>query len=449
MYNLIYFQCGYKILIMDVRKKKIGDDYDYNLVQQQIKNDVKGIIAQKGQGNFSERKGVFVGRSITWNAGSDWWDQIKSYFRSFSSDYANAVREEFFDHLHKEIIMSTPVRSTLMTEDQKFEDIKKLVQNILLIPEEDLPIDKKHVLIADAYEKAFPEFKNKGNDLIFDGEKQKAYETYLKSISFLKGNALRAIDKMARATLPQSQLTPMLDHLKTEHKNDEKGYAVELINTLEKTCKGNIEKLTTLAQNVKMLFEIPSVKRQCGDGKDLIVPLLAEIKAPIEKFQNDLLQSEPNFKKAVQAKFKNIETFFWETGQNIDRFKFYLAKNAIETVAKLCKNEDNFGLLDFINKNYQMQLGFSQEDQDLLQEIVDKHRRYYFDENYGGDKSEIQLRYLQKVFEEEINNSSDREATKNKLLSEFDELMANKEIKLSDSQKTSLKSTLTKKIQQK
>lgn len=91
-------------------------------------------------------KDLFAGHKINWDQlGSSLWRQTVNRVRAyFNKDYAQLVRDEFFNSWN---IASSALKRKKQSPDDKKNDVQKYLDNLMKVPSKDMPTSKKMELI--------------------------------------------------------------------------------------------------------------------------------------------------------------------------------------------------------------------------------------------------------------------------------------------------------------
>lgn len=351
-------------------------------VSDQIRIDAENQLkgAQKG--------GIFAGRVITWMAGANWIYALKNYFISLiNPNYAEAVRNEFFNQLKEGIKESTADARELLT------NVQEIMQNV---SEDDLSKDKKYVLMANAYEKAKAikeglkpknEVQVSEKDKLLSKEEQVEMQRYSEVMEHLKHRTVEAVKEMAIATVTteksKQEIQVELGNLRNQN-SDEIQFAKKVIEMLIKRCGNNVENLIKLANNIDLLFENVGVQKIFTEDvkMEMIKSILIKMNTTLRFEVSDTIGKTGwgpwAFDIVHSSMANNIENFL-KTGKAVEKFPEYFrdkAEEAIKQVAMKCSIEANFDELkgkirEYSNKSNS---NVSEEYKAFLIAIVDEYQ---------------------------------------------------------------------------
>lgn len=348
-------------------------------VQRQI-----GLDVQRQIGYDAKSRGRLSGRAITWFAGSDFKEKFQNFWKSLMDpQYAQEVRDEFFRQFHEEI--------------KYIEDKQNLIENILNISDQDLSLAQKYELLAETgYQ---PELQE------------------VDPISYLKRNAIHALNKMATASVTseagKNTVIRELKNLREGFPSDE-SYAKEVIKILIPKCGKNVSDLIKLANNIGLLFEVPGVQRNFGNVKnEMLEPILNKMHDLLkDKLKNIGGESWQGIVLiALNKKQVQVQAFL-DSGLNVERFPMFLAEKAIMEIAENCDNSENLMMITPSIENFCKLNGISEKDKESLFGIVkDYYTRFHIKDIFPNgskkvDKSRGSLsEYFQLVIIEQIKNN--------------------------------------------
>lgn len=437
-------------------------------VQQQIKADVEKLVKTP--------TGLFSGRAISWFAGEGILAKMHSYYKSLTDDkYVQAVREEFFIQLKGKI-----------TELKKGNqiDLNNLMKNVSIIFKVDLSILQKRELLALKTE-------GQSNYPIDSANAWNAIKEMMNE-TLKKSKNKQAIEKRIKEDLNKLS-SPTKDI-------DVKQYARVVFTNLIVACGGNETKLRILKANIEKLFNTGVLSVLGEDGKQDIMDKLGIvlghpiygvstegereraksyikewIKSYDEKQLNNFMASiydlgrkkiltpdeETEFlsvaENEIQEKKKKLEKrdkldMLQKDLIIISRTKHKPReewKNAIMAAAKLFKKKEDFEQLRVGIKDSQSKNHISELDSMVLVNFIKDLENKYDSAKLNakqqmGEDNESTIQYLYLLYvsngeRDKIYKSINKEATVERMKSEFAALMENPEIILSNVEKQDLK----------